>query len=349
MKGTDDDGSAHPVPNAHVPESPAHPAKTPHVRNVSRGTAVVVLVLLGSLLLPVALLAGWARSTITETEGYVSAVTDLAHDERVQAALIDELTSAVLTQIDVDSLVDSAVSALRRSDDPEAGRLQILGPAMRYGIESLANSIVTRIVRSDQFTRIWIQANTSAHQGLNVVLRGTGSTAIDLAADGQVSLNLRPILDLVRTELAARDIPMPPALVPVDAQIPLFSSPELVKVRAYYALLDRAATWLPWLVLALLVSAVGLARARAGALAWIGSLTLATTGAVTLGIHVLHSSYLSGLTGSALRNEVTVRVAALLADSMTTAVRVGFVVGLATLVAAVIVAQWHRIRTAYGR
>lgn len=308
-----------------------------------RSAAVVALLLIGALLTPVALLAHWARDTITSTDGYVAAVDDLASDPAVREALIDHLTTVTLEQIDADALVASALAALSSSGEGDS-RLDALGVPLRFAMESLVREVITRIVDSDAFATVWIQANRGAHATLVTLLTHDGGGKLSLAADGQVSLNLGPVVDLARTELVARGVPLAGSIPQVDASLPLFSSQELVKARAYYAVLDAVAGWLPWVVALALLAAVALARARAVVLAWEAGIIVVLTAVASLAVIMVRASYIGSLSGSRLRTELTVSVANILGDSVLGALRVGYPVAVVLAAAAVGAGLWGRRR-----
>ncbi|SDB96998.1 hypothetical protein SAMN05216410_1193 [Sanguibacter gelidistatuariae] len=299
-----------------------------------RSAAVVALLLIGALLTPVALLAHWARDTITSTDGYVAAVDDLAADPAVRSALVDHLTTVTLEQIDADALVSSALAALGGSGDGDS-RVDALGVPLRFAMESLVRDIITRVVDSDAFRTVWIQANRSAHTTVVALLTHDGGGKLSLSADGQVTLNLGPVVDLARAELVARGVTLAASIPQVDASVPLFSSQELVKARAYYAVLDAVAGWLPWAVALLLLAAVALARSRAVVLAWEAGIIVVLTALASLAVVVVRASYIGSLTGSRLRTELTVSVANILGDSVLGALRVGYTVGVVLVVGAV--------------
>lgn len=317
-------------------------AHGPHQRG--RSAAVIVLLLIGSLLTPVALLAHWARDTITSTDGYVAAVDDLAADPAVREALIAQLTTATLEQIDADALVASALAALGGSGEGDS-RVDALGVPLRFAMESLVRDVITRVVDSDAFATVWSQANRGAHTTVVALLTHDGGGTLSLTSDGQVSLNLGPVVDLARAELVARGITLASSIPQVDASVPLFSSQELVKARAYYAALDAVADWLPWVVALMLISAVVLARARATVLAWEAGIIVALTALASLAVVVVRASYVGSLSGSRLRTELTVSVANILGESVLGALRVGYAVGAVLVLAAVAVWLVNRRRS----
>ena len=283
-----------------------------------------MLLLVGALLTPVALAAHWARETITSTDGYVAAVDELAADPAVREALVDHLTTVTLEQVDADAL----------------------GVTLRLALEPLVRDLLTRVMDSDAFAAAWNQANRNVHATVVALLTEDDAGALNLTADGQVSLNLGPVLDLARAELVARGITVADSIPQVDVSVPVVSSQQLVQARASYTVLDTVAGWLPWVVALVVGAAVALARSRAAVLAWEAGSIVVLTALVSLAVVVARSSVIESLTGSRLRTEVTSSVVTILADSALAALRVGYAVGAVLAVAAVGVWVVGRFRPA---
>lgn len=273
---------------------------------------MVALLLVGSLLTPLALTALWARETISSTDGYVAVADTLAADDDVREALVDHLTTATLDQVDA-------------------------GAPLRLAMESLVREVLTRVVDSDAFATAWSEANRRAHTTALALLTDGDAGALSLSDDGQVTLDLAPVVELARAELLARGITLADSLPQIDASVPLVSSEDLVTARSAYATLDTVADWLPWVAALMLVAAVALARRRAAALAWAAGLVVAATALVSLAVVVGRSWYVESLSGSRLRTEVTVALADTLGESALAALRTGYVLGAGLAVAAVVV------------
>lgn len=297
---------------------------------------MVALLLVGALLTPLALTALWARDTITSTDGYVAVADTLAADDDVREALVDHLTTATLDQVDADALLGSALEALGGSGEGDSP-LDAAGAPLRLAMESLVREVLTRVVDSDAFATAWSQANRRAHTTALALLADGDAGALSLSDDGQVTLDLAPVVELARAELAARGITLADSLPQIDASIPLVSSQDLVIARSAYATLDTVADWLPWVAALMLVAAVALARRRATALAWEAGLVVAATALVSLAVVVGRSRYVDSLSGSRLRTEVTVALADTLGESALAALRTGYVLGAGLAVAAVVV------------
>jgi hypothetical protein len=95
------------------PELPARDAVTGRAaRQRWRTVVAALLIVLGSVLAPLAGVAVWARNQVTNTDRYVATVSPLASDPAIQNAIADQITAQVFTYLDVKGLTGQAVEAL---------------------------------------------------------------------------------------------------------------------------------------------------------------------------------------------------------------------------------------------
>ena len=97
-------------------------AVAPRRRKPGRTTAAIVLILLGALLAPVAVVGKWARDLVVDTDAYVATVAPIASDPGVQAAVTNRVTTAVVDALNVDELTTQACGRARQPG-PAADRV----------------------------------------------------------------------------------------------------------------------------------------------------------------------------------------------------------------------------------
>ena len=231
---------------------------TPQSTHRLRATAGVALVALAALLVPVSILGLWTRNQLLDTDRYVQTVTPLATDPAVQSSVTDRVTEALYDSVDVKSRVAEAL--------PERGAF--LAAPISLGIENLIHQIVDRIVHSDQFAKLWVEANRVAHSKLVDVLENSsdrkGAVAVDLSGIEQTAASKLSDLGI--------DI-FPKGSEGKPAEITVFQSDQLAQVQSAVKLFDTCATVLPWFTIALLVAAVFVfANHRRGVAAAFGGL-----------------------------------------------------------------------------
>ena len=192
------------------PPGPQQPpaAERPRTPGRWRLPVAIALVVLGSLLAPLAVAAVWVKTEVTDTQRYVQTVAPLAKEPAVQQAVATEATDAIFTRLHVNRLINQAVTALTsRSGIPPlvADQLQALTGPMTSGIHGFVQSRLVDVVRSDQFAQVWVQVNRTAHQQMVQVLCSGQSNAVVVSGD-TVKLQLGPFINVAKKDLASHGL-----------------------------------------------------------------------------------------------------------------------------------------------
>jgi hypothetical protein len=219
-----------------------------------------------ALLTPVALVAAWVEGTVTETDRYVATVAPLATDAEVQEAVERRLTERVLAAVEDRRFLERAAAALERQGVPPAlaQALTLLADPVQDRLETAVGRVVRRLVEGEGFADAWAASNEVAHEQLMDVLSGQS----ELVEDGTtVSIRVATLTDALRRELVAAGVPGAERLPQVEAAFPIARVEDLERAQTAYVWLDRLGSWLPWVVLGLLLVAVVSARDRRRGLA----------------------------------------------------------------------------------
>lgn len=224
---------------------------------VARGSAVAALVVVASLLAPVAVVSAWARGVVVDTERYLATVAPIIDDPAVQDAVTQRVTLAVVEGMRLEQLAADLTAAVGELGLPP--RLGVLvasleGPLVD-AVTGRVRQAVHRVVTSDAASSVWAQGNRTVHAQLVAVLRGDPDAVATLDADGTLSVDLGPVVDEVRAALVASGFTLAERIPALNPTFPLVSSPDLLTLRQGYRVLDVLGTWLPWLVLALYAAA----------------------------------------------------------------------------------------------
>jgi hypothetical protein len=279
-----------------------HAARRPR-RRPGRAAAAVALILLATLLAPVAVVAAWAERTLTDTDRYVATVAPLAEDPVVKSAVAGRITTEVMSRIDVGAIRDQAVGELEDRDiAPRAtAALSTLEAPLTSGVESFVRSTADRVVESDAFASTWERANRVAHEQLVDVMQGQQGDVLQVGQDGQLTIQLSGIIDLLKQRLVDRGLGVAANIPSVDASFTLAQTTQLVEVQNRYAQVVALGTWLPWIVLGLFAAGVVAAVRPLRALVAAGlalALAMVVLGA---GLAVARGLYLDALSGQVLR------------------------------------------------
>lgn len=239
-------------------------------RSRGRTAAAIALVLIGCLLAPVALISGWARLELVDTDRFVDTFAPIAADPEVQTYLSDEISTAINAQLDIEGLTSDLFAGIEQLELPPkaTAALSLLeGPAVS-GIESLIGQTVTRFVESDAFAETWETALRFTHTNLIASMQGDPEAAIEIGGDGTLSLQLGPVIDVVKQKLVDRGLTFVESIPSINLSVALAQNDAFVLVQTLYALSVAAGTWLPWVMLVFLIAGVFVANRRMNALAW---------------------------------------------------------------------------------
>ena len=77
-----------------------------------RPAVVTALIVVMAILAPLAVVAQWAHTAVSDTDRYVEMVTPLAPDPAVQTAVIDRITDEITTRLQLEAVTQDAVDAL---------------------------------------------------------------------------------------------------------------------------------------------------------------------------------------------------------------------------------------------
>lgn len=202
-----------------------------------RNLVSVIAVLLAAILLPVAILAPWVDRVPADTDAFVERVGPLADEPSVQRATVTALMSQAQR-----SLPQERTRQLR--------------------------TVVTDVVEGPQFGTAWEQAIGVTHGQLLAALSDDDSP---VAADGVVTVQLRPLLRAVIARFDGQQAAKKADLPPVTVSLQVASAEQLDRARTAYRIVDGLGVIAPIAWAVCVVVALLLATRRRlilAALAW---------------------------------------------------------------------------------
>ena len=231
----------------------------PRRRRVSWRTPVsALLIVIGCVLAPVAVVGVWTANQVSDTNRYIANVEPLIHDPAIQNALTDKVTTAITSHLNVVGYTNQAAALLTSKGLPRVGTLlKTFGPSIASAVAGFVHNTVHKVVTSPQFANAWIQVNTVAHQTLVKALSGQGGAVT--VSNGQVTIDLAPFIEIVKQDLAKRGFTLVNSLPPIHPTLALFSSKTLVRAQTLYRLINDLKIVLPILSLLLIGAGVYIA------------------------------------------------------------------------------------------
>lgn len=331
---------------ASLPPADAPPAR--RSRGTGRAFGSVVLIVIGALLAPVALVANTAEKLLTDTDFFVQTLEPIVEDDAVQALIVSEVTDLIREQTDIETVVSDLFAGLDQLDLPPRAiaALQLLeGPAVN-GINSLIDRVVTRVVTSDQFATVIEESLRISHAQVVAALSGN-SEAIQISADGEVGIALNPILDRVRTALTDAGIPFASAIPETDRVIVVAQSSQIAQLVWLYQLAVAVGPWLQWVVIALWAGGVLLARRWATAIIGVGLALAISAGVLGAGIAAGRVFTLTATAGTIPADAINAIYSALVASISASALS-ATIVGLSVVLVAALAGPYRWSRSLRG-
>lgn len=260
---------------------PAEPVK--HRRSWAWTLLAVVLIVVGAILAPVAVVASWAKIQLTDTHTFVATYAPLAKDPGVQAFITDQAVKAVQDNVDIPEVTSQVIDGITGlGTGPVATKaLNALKGPLAQGIVSLMTSTVQKFVASDAFAQVWQQALRTSHDQLIATMQNDPKAAVTIGADGSVGIQLGPIIDRVKLLLVDQGLTFASQIPSVDRTVTVAQNSSIPTLQLFYGLAIAAGAWLPWVAIGLLALGVIVARRRALALIW-AAVALALAMALTL-------------------------------------------------------------------
>ncbi len=290
-----------------VPSAPE--ASRPPRGGAWRPFVSVVLILVGALLAPVAVVATWMHDEVADTDRYVQTVAPLADDPAVQAAIVQSVTDEIFERLDVEGLTQQVVDALsaRGLAPRAASALSALSQPLANGVRSFVEDQVARVVASDTFKQAWEAANREAHEQMVLALTGSSRGAVEVSG-GTVRVNLAAVIDTVKQRLEDSGFALASRIPTVQAEFVVMQSADLAKAQRAFRLLDTLGWLLPVAAIGFLAAGVGVARSRRRALVGASLGVVAALVLLGLALNVFREVYLGAVPPDALPTDAAAAI-----------------------------------------
>lgn len=251
-------------------EPPAPPQAAVERAHGNRWRAFLsaLCIVIATILVPVSIVASWARVELVDETRFVETFAPLADDPEVQALVADQVTTAIEDSLDLEGLTNDLFDGIQQLDLPPRAlaALDLLRAPAVQGLQNLVDTTVTRLVESDAFADVWETALRASHRSLEAVAAGgTSSGAVVIGANGEVGIQLAPIIEEVKKRLIDRGIGFAESIPVIDKTIVVAQSDALTVVGTVYNLAVAAGWWTPVVALVLFLAGILIARRRSTA------------------------------------------------------------------------------------
>jgi len=319
-------------------DEPPPPPLPPPAAKTGRGWGwtllSTVLIVIGVLLAPVAIVSTWTKAELTDTDRFVATFSPLADERAVQEFVTAQTMAAIDETVDVEQLTSDLVDGITElGTGPRATEAlnALKGPAAS-GILSLIESRVAAFVESEAFADVWATALRVTHRQLVAAMANDPGSAIVLGGDGTIGVQLGPVVDAAKDALVEQGIGFASQIPTIDRTVTVAQSDALPAMQLGYGAAVAAGTWLPWVAFAFLSAGVIVARRRSVALV-VAALALALVMAVVLiafavGRALFITSVSPGLIPTGVSTELFDQVTGAMRDTSVAVLILGIVVAL---------------------
>lgn len=234
-----------------------------------RNFGAIACIVIAAMLIPVGVLVGWAQQQMLDEERFIATFAPLAGSPAIQEEIVDQSMALIDREIDLEAMtgqVFDGVAALGLSENATTV-LNLLRQPAAEGVRTMLERGVTVVVESDAFSGTWEQALRVSHRAFVAAVTSgdVEGQALSLSDEGEIAIQLGPIVTAVKAELVERGFGLASAIPEVNASIPVATTEALPMLRLVVTLTTIVGWWLPVVIVGLLAAGVALAPRRSRA------------------------------------------------------------------------------------
>ncbi len=289
-----------------------------------RAWLAIALVVVGSLLLPVAVATTWIRTQVLSTDDYVETVAPLAKDPAIQESVAAAIADYVRDEFDLQQTVSDAL--------PD--QAQSLSPIIAAGAVQVVRTVALEVVKSQVFADLWADANRIGHSVAIEVLTGRDEGVVRTDS-GQIYIPIGEMVTTVADQAGDQFGVDIVSQLPDDvseARFVVAESDALADAQDLLEFLDRIAWLSVVLSLAFLVAAFFVAPSRSRGAVWVGVGVVTSMFVMRLVYAWGRNVYRDGVSDSGGDVEAATAFFDIVARFLRQGIRVVFVAGVVLLI-----------------
>ena len=232
-----------------APPTVAAPAEKVAASAAWRRWLPFVLIVVACVIGLISALNVWVKRQALSTDNWTTASANLLENDEIRGALSVYLVNQLYDNVDVGSALTQRLPQQTKQ----------LGPPLAAALEPALVRTADSLLGRPRVQRLWENANRKAHQQFMAVING--DRGLLQTTDGNVVLDLRPLVEelAAATGLGGR---LTGRLPPDAGQIVVMHGNQLEVARTTVKTIRVLSYLLSFLVLALFVAAVWIARQR---------------------------------------------------------------------------------------
>lgn len=228
---------------------------------IVRQLAAGVFAFVGTVLLVVGGISAWVLHTVHDTDLYVAAADRIWAEPQIQQTLNDRLAESIMSAINPEERIAEWLGDLvdQGMDPILAAQVLRVGGNLEERLTPAVRELVEAGTSTDTFASAWSAAVRYSHKSLLAYLRGQTDTII---GDDQGALVFRLDVALGSVRLPDQLGSLLPSIPIESTTVEIASAQTMGKAQKAYQTVSTAATWFPWVGLAMASAAVVLSRRR---------------------------------------------------------------------------------------
>jgi hypothetical protein len=228
-----------------------------------RAFVSALCIVIAAVLVPVSIVAAWARSELVDEQTFVATLAPLADDPQVQNLVITEAMDAIDAKVDFSQLTGNVIDGIAGLglDARATKALRLLQQPAADGLHNLVQTGVTKVVQSQAFSDVWATAVRGAHRALVTTATSDGNGVFVLTDQG-LGMKLGPIIEQVKQKLVDSGVGVASLIPTIDKTIIIGDGSAVTTIRTVYSIAVTAGLWLPLITLALFAAGILIARRR---------------------------------------------------------------------------------------
>src|SRR6478609_1480078 len=224
----------------------------------------IVLLVLGCVLAPIGVTAGWAKNLVVDQQAYLDAVDPLITDPAIVNAAEARLVAGIddaITKLNIADKIGTELESLGLP--PKLATLATTYLAtFRTDITNAITNMVDELVTSPKVATVWHSANATLHTKFVQIMRGDSPGKLH-----SLNVDLSAAVTQVKEKLETSGVSWAAQIPDVPVVIDIAGNANVQRVAGYYNLLDTLGSWLPIIAALLLLLSILIAPSRLGGLA----------------------------------------------------------------------------------
>jgi hypothetical protein len=237
-----------------------------------------VLIVLAAIIALAAALNVWVKRQALNTNNFTDASSQLLEDDDIRNAISVYVVNQIYDNVDVSQALEERLPPATKP----------LAPTVAAALQPALVRTTDAVLGRPRIQQAWKNAVRRAHELFIAVL--DGKRGILVSTNGNVVLNLRPILEAVVNETGVGERILE-RLPPDAGQITVMKGNQLETARKGVKVIRALSYFLLFLVLALIAAAMYIARGRRRTMLLAAGASFVIVGLIVLLVHRLAGSY----------------------------------------------------------